>query len=220
MVKELPQVQDTSTSIDLIIISIENGKSTLSLDVSLWLIAIVIIAGFLIFKFLKPKLFRRYTIKKLDISLGKIGKVELVPNTLDLQIAHRIWTELITRKAAIPFDPDNDVIIEVYNSWYVLFTNIRNLIAEIPAELLKKEDSTRKIVEIATQTLNQGLRPHLTQWQARFRNWYRWNDNRLEDRNPQELQREYPNYDELVADMILINGQLQEYAVELKKLFD
>ena len=94
------------------------------------------------------------------------GRVELRPNIEDGQVAHRIWVELVTRKAALPIDPDLDVIVEVYDSWYALFGRVRQLIGDIPSRLVRKEESTRKLIKIATDTLNLGLRPHLTQWQA------------------------------------------------------
>ena len=43
-------------------------------------------------------------------------KVKLKANIEDKKIAHKIWTELITRKAALPFERDKDVITEVYDS--------------------------------------------------------------------------------------------------------
>jgi hypothetical protein len=78
----------------------------------------------------------------------------------------------VTRKAAQPIDIENDVILEIYDSWYALFGRIRQLISDIPGHMLRTEKSTQELVRIATQTLNDGLRPHLTRWQARFRHWY------------------------------------------------
>lgn len=164
--------------------------------------------------------FRKYRVVKLDIKLGNIGKVELKPNIKDLQIAHRIWTELVTRKAAIPIDPEHDVLVEVYDSWHTLFTRVRELIADLPADLVRREASTKEIVRVATATLNDGLRPHLTKWQAHFRNWYEINKKELETKSPQELQRKYPGYNELISDMLVINGQLISYANELKKILE
>ena len=136
---------------------------------SIWftLIVALIILGYV---FIVKKIYR-YNLVKLNIKLGNVGTAEFRPNKTDMQIAHKIWTELITRKAAIPIDKENDVIEEIYDSWYVLFQKVREFISEIPAELIRNNKSTKEIVRIATQTLNEGLRPHLTKWQARFRTW-------------------------------------------------
>lgn len=161
---------------------------------------------------------KRFKLTKLDISLGGIGKVEITPNTEDLKIAHQIWTELVTRKAAIDIDPEHDVIHEVYDSWYHLFGRVRLLIADVPATQIHDNKSTKLLVDIAVKTLNEGLRPHLTKWQARYRHWYASAREKDSFLSPQELQQTYPNYDELITDMKRVNKQLKEYAEELKKL--
>lgn len=162
---------------------------------------------------------RRFKTTKLNIRLGSVGEIELTPNKRDLQIAYQIWTELVTRKAAIPIDPEHDVIHEVYDSWYQLFGKIRLLIADIPAELIHDHESTSLLVDVAIKTLNDGLRPHLTRWQARYRHWYAVEKGKSPETPPQELQMQYPQYDELIADMLAVNSQLKNYAEELRKLF-
>lgn len=201
---------------DLIRLHIDLGTFAISLDLSPWLIGgliVLFVLGLIVRRF-----FRRYRLVSLNISLGNIGKAEFRPNREDLQIAHRIWTELVTRKAAVPIDPDHDVIVEVYDSWYALFTRIRALIADLPADLLRREKSTKAIVKIATTTLNNGIRPHLTRWQARFRHWYDTERARSTEESPQDIQKRYPHYEELIADMMRINGLLIDYASELEKL--
>lgn len=205
-------------SIDLIRLSFDNDSMTASLDISIWLVAavVLILIGIWAIGFR----LKRYKLVKLNISLGKIGKAEFSPNEQDIQIAHKIWTELVTRKAALPLEPEHDVLVEVYDSWYVLFKRVRELIADVPADLLRHEKSTQELVRISTATLNDGLRPHLTRWQARFRNWYQSNEERLKEITPQELQREYPEYNELMLEMSKINKDLISYAKELKKIVD
>ncbi len=208
----------TTDSIDMVRLSFNPESLIASLDISIWLVvlallifAITWIIGFRV---------KRHKLVKLNISLGKIGTAEFTPNDQDIQIAHKVWTELVTRKAALPLDPDHDVLVEVYDSWYALFGKVRALISDIPADLLRHEKSTQELVRISTATLNNGLRPHLTKWQARFRNWYQSNSDQLKDTTPQELQRLYPQYEELVSEMEQINAELISYAQELKKIVD
>ncbi len=165
-----------------------------------------------------PRRRKHFGLVEMEINLGGVGKVKIRPVVEDIQIAHRIWTELATRKAALPIDPEHDVIVEVYNSWYTLFGKVRELIGAIPADLVRSEPSTQEIVRIATDTLNKGLRPHLTQWQARFRNWYANQEAALKEKAPQEVQRGFEQYDALVADMKRVNVQMIQYAAELQKL--
>lgn len=161
---------------------------------------------------------RRYEVVSLDISLGGVGKVTLRPKEESLNIAHRIWTELVTRKAALPIDPEHDVLVEVYDSWYALFDLVRGLISEIPARLVREDEGTRELVRISIETLNNGLRPHLTKWQARFRNWYKAHEKELEARSPQEVQRDFPEYEALLKDLLRVNQEMIQYAGELNKL--
>jgi hypothetical protein len=190
----------------------------LIVQISIWLIILLILI--LLVYFLILKKVYRYNIVKLDIKLGNVGSAEFRPNKTDLQIAHKIWTELITRKAAIPIDKENDIIEEIYDSWYALFQKVREFISEVPAELIRKNKSTKEIVRIATQTLNEGLRPHLTMWQARFRTWSSAKKEIAMDKTPQEFQKEYPQYKDLIDDLMKVNTQLMQYAQELKKIID
>ena len=156
---------------------------------------------------------------ELNINLGGIGNLKIKPNHEIRQIAHKAWTELVTRKAGLIFEPEHDVVVEVYNSWHQLFSEIRLMIRGIPANQLKNKD-TKQLVEVLVKSLNLGMRPHLTKWQAKFRRWYERESKKTENasKSPQDIQKNYPHYGELIADLVQINGQLIEYTEELKKL--
>lgn len=191
------------------------SQTPFSLEIG-WAGALLII---LVLGFIYRTIFtnKELEVVEMNIPLGNVGVVKLKPNYEDIQMAHKLWTQLVTRKAAIPIDPELDVIVEIYDSWYAMFNVTRTLISEIPANRIRDNDNTRKLVNIATTTLNDGLRPHLTTWQAKFRNWYKHQEAKLATQSPQEVQKEFDGYDELVADMLLINGQLREYAAQLLK---
>jgi len=144
------------------------------------------------------------------------------PSYDEMRIAHKAWVELSTRKAGLLFDEEDDVIVEVYDSWYQLFREMRVLVKEIPIERIRTQKSTGQLVKVLIGALNKGLRPHLTRWQAKFRRWYEW---RIEQENkndgmltPQELQREYPHYEQLKEELKIINVELIQYVNELEKL--
>jgi len=163
-------------------------------------------------------LLRHWEAIEANVRLGGIGSVKLKPNGDDVQIAHRAWVELATRKAGLPFDRENDVIAEVYNSWYELFREMRDLAKQFPAQKLRASRDSPTIVDLLVEALNRGLRPHLTRWQARFRRWY---ENALEehrDKSPQEVQRLFPDYQALVTDLERVNGDLIQYMNVLKRV--
>jgi hypothetical protein len=68
----------------------------LVIQTSLWLVGVIILLFLIYFLWLKNKL--RYDLVKVNIKLGNVGTAEFRPNKSDLQIAHKIWTELVTRK--------------------------------------------------------------------------------------------------------------------------
>lgn len=192
----------------------------LSLTLSSSLLVIILIVLVLIF------LFRNWynkgkaglLLKKLTLKVGgQQLTFEVERNYLNLEIAHKIYIELITRKAAIPIEEDKDIIEEVYNSWYSLFKTTRDEIKSIKGELLNKPKS-EKLVEMATDVLNKGLRPHLTKYQGRFRRWYKAE---LEDQGnqslaPQDIQKKFSDYNDLISSMKEVNFLLSQYADQLK----
>ena len=156
---------------------------------------------------------RSISVDQANIGIGN-SSVTLKFNKKDQEIAYKLWVELSTRKIGLPFDQENDVISEVYNSWYDFFKIARELLKEIPVSRLPYSNDLIKLTE---KVLNTGLRPHLTMWQAKFRKWYgdNINDNNKE-KTPQQIQMMYPDYEELKKDLIETNTRMIEY----KKLME
>lgn len=157
---------------------------------------------------------------ELTLTMGKSNvKYAIVRNYLNLEIAHRIYIELITRKAAIEIDEQHDVIAEVYNSWYALFQITRDEIKKLSGNLLESSESSQQLIQIATDVLNQGLRPHMTEHQARFRRWYEAEIGNPVNKAkpPQTIQTQYPDYSNLVASMRDVNKILMNYAEVLQQ---
>lgn len=203
---------------DLITIRITDAYS-LSVEVGPLFLVLLALAcvGWAIYHYRRRKL-PSWSVVEADVQFGGIGKVKIRPSYEDIQVAHKAWVELVTRKAALPFDKDHDVISEVYNSWYALFQEMRSLAKTIPAERVRGSKDTQELVRLLVDALNKGLRPHLTQWQARFRHWYEDALKKSTEKSPQEIQREFPQYQELVDDLIKVNQQLVEYAEVIRRI--
>ncbi len=139
-------------------------------------------------------------------------------NRRTAQLAHEAYVELITRKAAIPYEEGHDVIVEIYDSWYTLFTEIRRLARELPADALVRDKDLRRLHDLLITMLNQALRPHLTEWQSRFRHWYAGARRAGADESPQEIQRRFPEYERLVEGLKDANQTLITLGEELRKL--
>ena len=158
-----------------------------------------------------------FEIDTAELGIGS-HKVSFKPNVRDQEIAYKIWVELSTRKIGLPIDLEHDVISEVYDSWYNFFSITRELIKDIPVSKLK-HSSTKQIITLSISVLNEGLRPHLTSWQARFRRWYdRQLESTADDADPQSIQAKYPKFQDLKKDLEVVNKRLIKYREKMREL--
>jgi hypothetical protein len=161
---------------------------------------------------------QRWRADDMDVAFGGM-KIHVKRTSEVIHIAHAAWTEIVTRKAAIPFDPDHDLVAEVYDSWYALFGELRALTRSVPAEELRRSEDARDLVHLLEQVLNQGLRPHLTRYQSRFRRWFDHSTSEYDtERDGQMIQRGFPDYDALIADMSQVNDKMVRFAGDLRLL--
>lgn len=195
-------------------------KVTLSFN---WILVIVVAAGvyglIMLIKWLQGKRSSSHLkLKKVEINVqGQSFEFEL---DYKLQsIAYKIWVELSTRKIGLQYEDDKDVIVEVYNSWYSAFGIIRTFMEEIPVDEVA---NAKPLIDATMKVLNNELRPHLTEWQAKFRKWY---DEALEEdkgktshRKPQEIQKDYPEYNALVKDLKKTNNEMISYCKQLETI--
>ena len=179
-------------------------------------IAILLIVFFVRVLFFNS--FRKFEIDEAEFGLGN-QKIKVKPNLVDKQIAYKIWVELSTRKIGIPIDLENDVVSEIYDSWYSFFGVTRELIKEVPVSRVSRSD-TDKIIRLSIEVLNVGVRPHLTTWQARFRRWYEKEclSSSNDHLSPQEIQKSFPQYEELSSDLERINKNLIKYREKLHQI--
>lgn len=188
-------------------------------------VTLIVIISHTLFKLIFNKKKKNVQTKVVPVKLKyKLGdaeiEYEIQRNYQNIEIAHRIYIELITRKAAIEIDKNNDVIVEVYNSWYLLFQITREELKQLSGELLIENDASESLIELLSDVLNKGLRPHLTEYQAKFRKWYQEQLSDVDNsgKTPQEIQEGYDNYEDLIDSMKNVNKLLIDYSKELKKI--
>lgn len=209
------------SNIDLLSIRFLSDWSV-SIQISFWVgVALLVVAlAYACWRWLSGgSSWKDFEIDQAEIGTGT-GKLRLKPNMTDRQVAYAIWVELSTRKIGLPIDFEHDVIAEIYNSWHDFFGITRDLVKSIPVNKVR-HDSTQKIIRLSIEVLNEGLRPHLTMWQARFRRWYENELNKTSGDlviDPQEIQRNFPKYDELKADMEQVNQRLITYRNHMRLL--
>ena len=143
-----------------------------------------------------------------------LGNVTYNTTPSDRIVAWKLYIQLVTRKAAIPFDENDDLIPDVFDSLFELFRETRALLLVLPCREFERVDG---VAPLMLRVLNDGVRPHLTKWQSGFRKW--WSEELQSEENfgitPQVLQRRYPQYEELLTDLKAMNGELAKFADEL-----
>jgi len=188
---------------------------------ALWLViaVLVVVAAWWFLPLMRRKWLKGYRTKAVKLTFKGV-EWDICPDTETRRVAHQAWVEIKSRKAGLPFEEGLDVIVEVYDSWHQLFGVLRNLAKSIPADRLQDCEDTRSLVAILMKALNEGLRPHLTRWQAKFRRWYEValanEDN--QGKSPQDIQRLFPEYSELVTDLRKVNEEFVRFADSLNQL--
>lgn len=221
----LPPLPAPPSTTTLVAVLWDGQTHAVSLTMSLWVGGAI--TAILVFVILWRIWGAGYSFKNFEIDQAEIGvgqqKFKFKPNITDKQVAYAIWVELSTRKIGLPIDLDDDVISEIYDSWYAFFAVTRELIKDIPVQRVKK-DSTQAIIRLSIEVLNEGLRPHLTKWQARFRQWYNLEVERYGKDfaatvlEPQMIQANFPKFAELRDDMQRVNAALIRYRNKMQEL--
>lgn len=196
---------------DLLEVRIEEPFS-LSVEVGavLGLLLLLLAAGFVL-RWARARGTSAWRTESVRVTFAPGLSAELKRTDEVLRIAHAAWTEIVTRKAALKFDPEHDLIVEIYDSWYALFKELRALTRSVPAERLSPGSDARELVNLLVRVLNEGLRPHLTRYQARFRRYYDYHTTEYtEDADGQAIQRRFPQYDEMVDEMSQVNDRMVE----------
>lgn len=182
-----------------------------------WIALIGIAIAFLIVAWIVKRIASKLRQKSMIVNEATLGigssTITIKYNRRDQEIAYKLWVELSTRKIGVPYDVENDVIVEIYDSWYAFFSIARELLKEIPPEKLA---SSNELVELTQKVLNEGLRPHLTKWQAKYRKWYSTVCDA--EGTPQEIQRSYIDYDELLKDLLTTNTRMIKYTELLHEI--
>lgn len=160
--------------------------------------------------------FRRRTVAH-SVSIGLpfgLGSATFDLTSKDRIAAWKLHIQLVTRKAALPFDQKDDVVADVFASLFELFQVTRDLLLELPPS---NSNDQHGVAGLIIRVLNMGIRPTLTRWHADYRRWW---EAALQlpanaGRPPQEIQRDYPRYPDLVADLGRMNIELSKFSDQL-----
>jgi hypothetical protein len=88
--------------------------------------------------------------------------------------------------------------------------------------MLLDNQVSKDLIKLLSDILNIGLRPHLTEHQAKFRKWYNSALTLEENKNktPQQIQSEYSDYENLFESMKAVNQLLIEHSKRLDEIIN
>lgn len=158
---------------------------------------------------------RKYEITSVSINLPfSLGNITYSASNQDRIVAWKLYVQLKTRKAALIFDENEDVIADVYESLYNIFPLSRDLLTNLPLDEIERKSG---VADLVFRVLNDGIRPHLTKWQADYLRWWSFakEDSHNRDLRPQEIQKGYSKYSELVSELKSANSELNKFADDL-----
>ena len=210
-------------------LSIELLDKFIQIHISYLWLAVIIVIGLAVIIFrrgLKKHRFLSLVPMEVGIAIGGVEvSYKILRNEQTMYIAHRMYLELMTRKVANRIDPKNDVIIEIYDSWYDLFKAIRSEIKDVPgSNLYYSSKKCEEITNLALDILNKVIRPHLTTYQADYRAWWEARTNKLMEtqadgaisfESPKLIQAEYEKFAEIINDIGRINDVLLAFTKQL-----
>lgn len=158
---------------------------------------------------------KKYRVKSATINIPfSLGNITYELTEEDRIVAWKLYIQLKTRKAALIFDEDYDVVADVYDSLYEIFPIARDLLMGLPLDEIQRKPN---IADLVLRVQNDGIRPHLTKWQSDFRRWWakaiEYPGNK--DSRPQDIQKNYPKYEELIKELKEMNLELNKYAEKL-----
>lgn len=190
---------------------------SITLDIGTLIIAVPSVIAIIVYFFSKKRLKKlNFDIDECELGLTG-GTIRLRCNKIHQQIAYRIWVDINTRVIATKIDLDVDNIRVVNDSYYKCFTDTRELLKEIP---VNKINNDGELVNLIVRFLNEVMRPYLTKWGVTYNNWY---DNKIKTdemkgKNPVEIQKSYPYYEELSNDLLSINEKVMKYSDKLHEI--
>ena len=143
----------------------------------------------------------------------------------NIKVAWNIFCELQTRVGIVDFVENEDIINICFESWYNMFKIIRSNLKKLQIPLRKNKEKkksdrithkSKNLDEVLFILLNSHIRPFLRKWYYEFNTY--WQENFTPDKNPIEVQKDFPNYSELIGDINILQKKLKEISNTLEQI--
>lgn len=152
----------------------------------------------------------RVVAKKLTVSLPfGIGALELETDQAERRAAWELYIELVTRVAVQPLEADQGSLREALDSLYQLFPRTRDILKQAGPDVGAAIDS---VGGIAIAVLNQGLRPFMTKWHQKLKDW---EVQRAPNVSPRDHENAWAECQAMRGELAQLRADLEQYAKAL-----
>jgi hypothetical protein len=152
-------------------------------------------------------------IKKVSANIPfGIGQVELETVETSRNAAWALYIEMTTRIATQQLEDDHGLLREALNSLYSLFGITRQILKEAGPDV---GASSETVGGIATDVLNQGLRPFLAKWHPKLQIW---EAQRPEGVSHKEHEKNWAEEVQMRHELKLLGQNLEQYTNALAKI--
>lgn len=149
--------------------------------------------------------------KHVDVKIPSItiAGIELNLKNIDGIVKSNLSNYFVTKRSLFKIDPTQDNFDDVFESYHNIYEFIR-----LQMSYYENVSTTENVVYLEMKDMLKDLNYFLTANQTNYRRWYKIeNDNHYKFID--ELQKEYPKYEELVQAFLEINNTMKEH---MKKL--
>ena len=152
---------------------------------------------------------------KLDVRVPGLGGIAGTwePDRSEVSASWELYVEMVTRTPLGVCSPQEGSLREALDSIYSLFDTTRGILRRYgPAVARPKWRRKLSFGYLAVSMLNLVLRPFLTEWHPKLRNWER--------DNPNLDENEWEERSHFLSALSEMSGQLRQYADLFAKVAD
>ncbi|MGX1668849.1 hypothetical protein [Streptomyces sp. NPDC055400] len=151
---------------------------------------------------------RTARLTEVRVSIPQLSELTFAVNNDARQVAWKMFVETVTRVSTQPLAGDEGVIREALTSMYGLFATTRETLkATRPSAAVP---GGRTVESLAITLLNRELRPFLSQWHPRLREF--------EQAHPDSAESDWPDNAACRADLQRVQRDIYDYAVGFARL--
>ncbi|MGD0779637.1 MAG: hypothetical protein ABR954_02485 [Dehalococcoidales bacterium] len=151
-------------------------------------------------------------LQSVTLNVPYVGSATFIPEETEIRAAWSLYIEISTRVPIQPIDPRYGSIREALSSIYALFGETRRILSQSGPTIAHGENSLAPLV---IGFLNRGLRPFLTKWHHELQIYEAKYDVK---KSRVEYEKEWPKLYEFKQAIKTLQGNLEQYRLELMKL--